>query len=667
MKNSIKNKNKGVTLIALVVTIIVLLILAGVSISTLMGDDGILNKAQEAKFATKIASYQEQISLYVANQMIEDRAFNKEDLIATNTSEVTISDIIQGIGTDKSQYQIVKGKLFYVGSDKTEIENCKKYGIKVSNVVLDENNVILGTNNFEGVDSVYIIPETAEGIATGAFMGNTKLQYVDFSNNDKITNISSNAFRKCVNLKEVNFGSKIISIGDWAFVECRQLKNIVIPDIVEEIGAYAFYDSGIETIQLPNNPKFKTINQSMLEKTLITEINIPDSIEVINIYALSNCKNLTKIHLGKNVNKIPQIVDCPILEDITIDEQNNFFELEKGCIYKEDYTSLVLIPSTIKELNLHNNLVTINASFPKNIQKLELGKSIKTIPNMNDYDNLTTFNINSENEYLKTENGIVYSKDGTKVITALSNIGEVILPSSVTEINSGAFWGNKNMTKIDMSATSIEFLSTNCFRRNSNLIEVSWPKKLNSIADGAFYECYKLSEIIIPEGVKNIGSSAFYNSGLTKVVLPSTLSSMNNPFNYCPKLTNIEIAEGNQTYKVEDGAIYSKDGKSLVSMPVYSSVLKIKDGVEIIKKFAFNSAYLLSEVTLPITVRVIEEYAFNNSTVRKINIPSSIESIGIAAFSSCNNLTEINIDKKEGSITGAPWGATKGILTVHWK
>ena len=52
MKNKLKEQlktNKGITLIALVITIIVLLILAGVTIATLTGDNGILTKAQNAK------------------------------------------------------------------------------------------------------------------------------------------------------------------------------------------------------------------------------------------------------------------------------------------------------------------------------------------------------------------------------------------------------------------------------------------------------------------------------------------------------------------------------------------------------------------------------------------------------------------------------------------
>ena len=63
MLNTKINKNKGITLIALVITIIVLLILAGVSIAMLTGENGILTQAQNAKKETSIAEEKEQIAL----------------------------------------------------------------------------------------------------------------------------------------------------------------------------------------------------------------------------------------------------------------------------------------------------------------------------------------------------------------------------------------------------------------------------------------------------------------------------------------------------------------------------------------------------------------------------------------------------------------------------
>ena len=63
MKNQMINTNNGITLIALVITIIVLLILAGVTIAMLMGDNGILTKATEAKNDQADATVEEAIAL----------------------------------------------------------------------------------------------------------------------------------------------------------------------------------------------------------------------------------------------------------------------------------------------------------------------------------------------------------------------------------------------------------------------------------------------------------------------------------------------------------------------------------------------------------------------------------------------------------------------------
>ncbi len=67
-------KNKGITLIALVITIIVLLILAGVAIATLTGDNGLLQKATSAKEQTKSAEAEEQIKLIYAEYQISKYA-----------------------------------------------------------------------------------------------------------------------------------------------------------------------------------------------------------------------------------------------------------------------------------------------------------------------------------------------------------------------------------------------------------------------------------------------------------------------------------------------------------------------------------------------------------------------------------------------------------------
>ena len=67
-KNKVRNKlnaSKGITLIALVITIIVLLILAAVSIATLTGENGILSKANTAKTETEKAGAKEKVQMAV--------------------------------------------------------------------------------------------------------------------------------------------------------------------------------------------------------------------------------------------------------------------------------------------------------------------------------------------------------------------------------------------------------------------------------------------------------------------------------------------------------------------------------------------------------------------------------------------------------------------------
>ncbi len=66
-----QRKNKGITLIALVITIIILLILAAVGIATLTGENGILTRANDSKIKNELAKVQEAYNLKIADIQIE--------------------------------------------------------------------------------------------------------------------------------------------------------------------------------------------------------------------------------------------------------------------------------------------------------------------------------------------------------------------------------------------------------------------------------------------------------------------------------------------------------------------------------------------------------------------------------------------------------------------
>ena len=104
MKNKLKEQlktNKGITLIALVITIIVLLILAGVTIATLTGDNGILTKAQNAKTQNDKATVKEKVDLAIAASLDETGKISLEQL-KTNLNNVDGINPIKEDLTDSS-------------------------------------------------------------------------------------------------------------------------------------------------------------------------------------------------------------------------------------------------------------------------------------------------------------------------------------------------------------------------------------------------------------------------------------------------------------------------------------------------------------------------------------------------------------------------------------
>lgn len=69
------------------------------------------------------------------------------------------------------------------------------------------------------------------------------------------------------------------------------------------------------------------------------------------------------------------------------------------------------------------------------------------------------------------------------------------------------------------------------------------------------------------------------------------------------------------------------------------------------------------EVVIPDSVKIV---GVASITGGKIEIPNSCTKIATNAFAGCQNLETIKINKKENSISGAPWGAVKGLKVVKW-
>ena len=124
-------KEKGITLIALVITIIVLLILAAVSIATLTGENGILTRANDAKEQTEVADEKEAIQLAYAGAVAEKKG----------TGDVTASDLNREFGTNGTNA---------TAEDGTDGEITVTFGAPSNRVyTIDSNGNILESGNSE--------------------------------------------------------------------------------------------------------------------------------------------------------------------------------------------------------------------------------------------------------------------------------------------------------------------------------------------------------------------------------------------------------------------------------------------------------------------------------------------------------------------------------------
>ena len=219
-------KCRGITLIALVITIIVLLILAGVSLSLIAGEQGILGRATKASLQTEIAGLEEKANLIYAD--LSMRQYFDENA----SPEVTLAEIIGQLKDEKYQFK----------SEETA-ENAVT-GISVQDMTLKVGET--GSLNV-------ILEGNSDGIAYYAqIRGEYYLITLD-QNGVKVartpTKIGNSGESKTLSATALPEG--IVTIGQEAFWACESLKSITLPESLTYIGNQAFYNSGLESITFP--------------------------------------------------------------------------------------------------------------------------------------------------------------------------------------------------------------------------------------------------------------------------------------------------------------------------------------------------------------------------------------------------------------------------------
>ena len=234
-----KKEQKGITLIALVITIIVLLILAGVSIAMLTGTNGILTQAQKAKMTTELSSYKEQLELYKTEKLSENREFlestltvGKESLKYNTQPEGETGNIKTVIPNIKDEYidkvEIIKGSLLINTQDKNEIEIAKSLGIAANPYDIVNGELLSSNGNLLLMDETgtLTIPDSVTKIGEGAFANLEGLKTIVISGTVK--EIGTNAFEYNKTLETVIMQEGVEIIGNLAFSACSKIETINI-------------------------------------------------------------------------------------------------------------------------------------------------------------------------------------------------------------------------------------------------------------------------------------------------------------------------------------------------------------------------------------------------------------------------------------------------------
>ena len=204
---------------------------------------------------------------------------------------------------------------------------------------------------------------------------------------------------------------------------------------------------------------------------------------------------------------------------------------------------------------------------------------------------------------------------------------------------------------------------TGAFARSA-ITSVTIPDSITEIGQNSFNNCSNLTTVRIgtQSNLTTIGNNAFSgNSALTEMYIPQGMKNLgDNVFNNCGSLERFIVADGNTAYKSENGHLIERESNKLIRG---ANNKVIPNGVQTIGIAAFRRSKI-TELTIPTTVKFIENYVIADSNVEKITYQGT--------ESDWNNVTKANLwnySKDEINIEFAPEPVqeeiTKMYLTIN--
>ncbi len=509
--------------------------------------------------------------------------------------------------------------------------NCQN----LNKVELGKNCAVIGKLAFSNCKNLNKIKlgENCAVIEDSAFAGCSALRFVKFPENLKSVGDRS-FFGTDIRWLKLAKCNKLESLGPFCFSACPKLYKVDLPENgnLQTIGGYCFSRCPIEKIAIPKSATFLGGHCFCSCAELVDVAFAADSqLDCLRMETFSNCKKLKNVNIPGSVCKISIncFKNCIELESLFLPEKVS--EMGENCFEGDLKLTKVNLPQNINPDNIGAGLFKGCSS----LENIELPKSWKALPReiFMDCKNLKRIDLG---EIQDLKYGCFYG----------SGISEIVIPGSVNNIGSDCFKYCNRLKRVDLSSFN--------------------PEKLGQRTDALFSGCERLEEVVLPENLKVLPKNMFSNSGIKKIVIPSSVEQIgNNCFGSCNRLEEFDLAlPDNKDLEFGIGLFENCGNLKKAVLPKSLKVLPRKtfSNCKKVTKVNLNKIENLEESCLAGTgivaidlsnVKSVGCGAFSDSDIKYLFIPKNVESIGKGALQNCKSLERVKIDKESEASIGS--------------
>ncbi len=252
-----------------------------------------------------------------------------------------------------------------------------------------------------------------------------------------------------------------------------------------------------------------------------------------------------------------------------------------------------------------------------------------------------------------------YAVIGKEAFMGCTSLKTVKFINSITTVGEAAFSGCTSLQGVQFS-TALKSIPKNLFYNCTSLEYATISKEggISEIGDGAFFNCFKLTSIVIYDTVTKVGNEAFSGcSKLSSIKIEEGVKELGNKAFYnCVALTSFTVPDS--VIKFGESVFYGCKGLKTATLG---------NGVKSIPKQTFFGATNLETLTVRAIndVEAIGEGAFYDcNNLSNFTMPQNVTTIGSRAFSRCFKLTSVHIPDGVTKIASQTFESAQGITTL---